>query len=201
MGVVVVMAWAAVGNPLSPAVLEAASGPLILLGITTAFSRMAMFTAVQVFGSLRTAILAVAEIGVALALAFLVLNDRMTAAQWIGVGLLVSSLLLMRPRDLTPHGFKLSALLVRDVASIQFQRIAFHRAFGKREHDNESSVMSQITTSEMQAIRRMMGAKDSPVDPFPLPRNTYFNATVDLTKFLDGVESQESGETPEPDQG
>jgi drug/metabolite transporter (DMT)-like permease len=201
MGVVVVMVWAAAGSPLSPNVLEAASGSIILLGVTTAFSRIAMFASVQLLGSLRTAVIAVAEIGVALALAFFVLGERLTPTQWVGVGLLIGGLLLMRARDFKPHIFNLSTLLVRDVASIQFQRIAFHRAFGTHELDNEFGVMSQITTSEMQAIARMMGAKDSPVDPFPLARNTYFNAEVDLTKFLDSTEGEESSEKPKPEQG
>lgn len=201
MGVVVVMVWAAAGSPLPPNVLAAASVPLVLLGVTTAFSRVAMFASVQVLGSLRTAVIAVAEIGVALALAFLVLGDRLTLAQWVGVGLLIGGLLLMRARDLKPHSFNLSTLLVRDVASIQFQRIAFHRAFGTRELDNEFGIMSEITTSEMQAIAKMMGAKDSPVDPFPIVRNTYFNAGVDLTTFLDSTENEESSENPKPEQG
>ena len=160
-----------------------------------------MFASVQVLGSLRTAVIAVAEIGVALALAFLVLGERLTPAQWVGVGLLIGGLLLLRGRDLKPHGFNLSTLLVRDVASIQFQRIAFHRAFGTRELDNEFGVMSEITTSEMQAIAKMMGAKGSPVDPFPLARNTYFNAGVDLTTFLDSTENQDTTEKPKPEQG
>jgi hypothetical protein len=61
------------------------------------------------------------------------------------------------------------------MAGVQFQRIAFHRAFGKAEHDNEFGVMAEISTTELQAIRKMMGA-NSPVDPFPLTpasRNTY----------------------------
>jgi hypothetical protein len=157
-----------------------------------------MFASVQVLGSLRTAVIAVAEIGVALVLAFFVLGERLTPAQWVGVGLLIGGLLLLRARDLKPHGFNLSTLLVRDVASIQFQRIAFHRAFGTRELDNEFGVMSQITTSEMQAIARMMGAKESPVDPFPLVRNTYFNTGVDLTLFLDSTEDSSEKPNPEP---
>lgn len=184
MGVVVVMAWGAVGNTPSLPVIEAAAGPIVLLGVTTALSRLAMFAAVQVLGSVRTAAMAVAEIGVALTLAYFLLDDRMTPAQWLGVGLLVGSLLLIRPRDLDPGSFKFSTLLVRDVASIQFQRIAFHRAFGTQEHDNEYGSMSAITTSEMHAIRQMMGAKHSPVDPFPMIRSTTLSARVDLSEFL-----------------
>ena len=181
MAVVVVMAWAAVGIPLPASVLEAAFPPIFILGVTTAISRLAMFASVSVFGSLRTVVIAIAEIGVALTLAYFVLGDRLTAAQWGGVGLLISSMLLIRPTDLLARGFNPNALLVRDMANIQFQRIAFHRAFGKAEQDNEYGVMSTLTTSELKAIQRMLGASDKPVDPFPMTKGGF---SVDLSAFL-----------------
>ncbi|HVU09642.1 MAG TPA: DMT family transporter [Phototrophicaceae bacterium] len=180
MAVVVVMAWAAVGKSVNSTVLEAALPPIFILGITTALSRLAMFASVSVFGSLRTAIIAVAEIGVALTLAFFVLGDRLTTIQVIGVGLLIVSMLLIRSTDLLPRGFNPNALLVHDMANVQFQRIAFHRAFGKAEHDNEYGVMSTLTTSELIAIQKMLGASNKPVDPFPI-KGGY---TVDLSAFL-----------------
>ena len=198
MAIVVVMAWTAVGTTPALPVLEAAGVPLLLLGITTALSRIAMFAAVQVFGSLRTAVMAVAEIAVALVLAFFVLDDRLTVPQWLGVALLIGSLLLIRARDLMPRNFNLSTLLVRDVASVQFQRIAFHRAFGTRELDNEYGSMSAVTTSELQAIGRMMGVKASPVDPFPM-RRTMVMSVNDLNEFLKAGESTEDTSRPDTD--
>ncbi|MFN8452348.1 MAG: DMT family transporter [Anaerolineae bacterium] len=186
MAVVVVMAWAAVGRPISSGLLEAAFPPLFVLGMTTALSRLAIFSSVAVFGSLRTAVTAVGEIGVALTLAFFVLGDRLTGAQVIGVGLLVFSMLLIRSTDLLPRGFNPNALLVHDMANVQFQRIAFHRAFGKAEHDNEYGVMSTITTAEMLAIQRMLGANNKPVDPFPISKPDY---GIDLSAFLDAHEA------------
>lgn len=182
MGVVVVMAWAAVGRPMSSNLLETAFPPLFALGVTTVLSRLAIFSSVAVFGSLRTAVTAVGEIGVALALAFFVLGDRLTPVQVIGVGLLVFSMLLIRSTDLLPRGFNPNALLVHDMANVQFQRIAFHRAFGKAEHDNEYGVMSTITTAEMLAIQKMLGANNKPVDPFPMTKPSY---GIDLAAFLD----------------
>lgn len=181
MGVVVVMAWAAVGSPVQLPVLEAAFPPIFILGITTALSRLTMFASVSVFGSLRTVMIAIAEIGVALVLAFFVLGDRLTAPQVGGVALLIFSMVLIRPGDLLARGFNPNALLVHDMANIQFQRIAFHRAFGKAELDNEYGVMSTLTTSELKAIQRMLGANDKPVDPFPLNKSGY---SVDLSAFL-----------------
>ena len=185
MAVIVVMVWAAVGNSLSSAVLEAAFPPILILGVTTALSRLAMFASVSVFGSLRTAIIAVGEIAVALVLAYFVLGDRLTTIQVIGVGVLIFSMLLIRSTDLLPRGFNPNELLVHDMATVQFQRIAFHRAFGKAEHDNNSGVMGTITTAEMVAIQRMLGASNKPVDPFPISKGGY---SVDLSAFLSSQE-------------
>lgn len=185
MAVVVLVAWLAAGTPMSSTVASAALWPVLLLGITTAASRLLMFASVQIFGSLRTVIIAILEVGVTLILAYFVLGERLTAAQWVGVALMGGSLFLVRGSDLKPRNLSFTSLIVRDVASVQFQRIAFHRAFGTEEHDNEFGVMAQLTTAEMQMIQRMMGAGDKPVNPFPLPRNTYLDPD-ELTRLLDG---------------
>jgi drug/metabolite transporter (DMT)-like permease len=184
MAVVVLMVWAAVGTPPAAPALEAAFPAILLLGVTTALSRLAMFASVRAFGSLRTTVIAILEIAVALALAFLVLGERLAPPQVAGVGLLFVSLLLVRTQDLTPTKININTLLMHDLASVQFQRIAFHRAFGRAEHDNEFGIMSQVTTAELEAIRRMMGAADKPVDPFPLVRNTYLSGD-ELNALLD----------------
>lgn len=173
MAVVVLMAWAAVGTPINLLTVEGVLPPIIILGVTTALSRLAMFASIQVFGSLRTVIIAIMEIGVALSLAYLVLGDRLSPTQVIGVCLLGVSLLLIRATDMSPRGINPNALLVHDMANIQFQRIAFHKAFGKAHHDNEFGVMGAITTMEMQAIQKMMGANNRPVNPLPMPRDLY----------------------------
>jgi len=173
MGVVVLMAWAAVGTPLTLEVFESALPPIVVLGVTTALSRLAMFSSIRVFGSLRTVIIAIGEIGVALSLAYFILGDRLSPVQVIGVCLLGVSMLLIRSTDMSPRGINPNALLVHDMANIQFQRIAFHKAFGKAHHDNEFGVMGALTTLEMQAIQKMMGANNRPVNPLPIPRDLY----------------------------
>ncbi|MCA9907127.1 MAG: DMT family transporter [Anaerolineae bacterium] len=193
MGVLVVMVWGAVSGPTVGFSLHGALTPIIILGVTTAVSRLAMFASVQVFGSLRTVIIAVAEIAVALSLAFIVLDERLTLLQWVGVAVLLTSLMLVRSTDLATRGVNPSALLVRDMASVQFQRIAFHRAFGKAHQDNEFGVMSKITTQEMRAIRRMMGA-ESPVDPFPLNKNFYLTDE----QLAAWIEPNSPGQPPSP---
>jgi len=194
MGVLVVMVWGAVSGPGAGFSLENVITPIVILGVTTALSRLAMFASVQVFGSLRTVIIAVAEIAVALTLAFIVLDERLTWIQWVGVAVLLTSLLLVRSTDLMTRGVNPSALLVRDMAGVQFQRIAFHRAFGKAHQDNEYGVMSKITTEEMRAIRRMMGA-ESPVDPFPLGKNVYLT-DEQLAAWIEPNPSDPQGSPP-----
>ncbi len=168
MGLLVTMVWLVVGHPSEVVNVQQAIFAVVALGITTALSRLAMFTGVKFLGSMQTAILAILEIGVALALAFLVLGDRLAPLQTVGVALLFSSLLLVRQRDLLPHGYNPSALLIAEMSSVQFQRIAFHRAFGTRELDNDFRTMETLTTQEMLAIQRMMGVKNGTVDPFPI---------------------------------
>lgn len=169
MAVVVLIVWGAVGSPLPSGVLADAFPAITALGITTALSRLAMFASVQRFGSIRTAVNAAGEIGVALVLAFFLLGDRLNPAQLVGVILLIASIALVRAKDLQPRSINLNSWLIRDVASLQFQRIAFHRAFGKPDQDNAAHSMSSVTTEELRAIMRMMGARDH-VDPLPLPR-------------------------------
>lgn len=174
MGVVVTVVWLALSPTLEASVLQAAFWPIVLLGLTTALSRLAMFSGIKFLGGMQTAILAIAEIGVALLLAALVLGEALTMGQWLGVGLLFFSMLLIRQEDLLPRGVNPNALIVANMASVQFQRIAFHRAFGTHEHDNAERTMSSLSTQEMQAIRRMMGADIGRIDPFPIgkTRNT-----------------------------
>ncbi len=192
MAVLVGMVWAAVGDHGISAALPAAIAPIAILGVTTALSRLAMFASVQVFGSLRTVIIAVAEIAVALFLALVVLDERLTLPQWIGVGVLLTSFLLVRSSDLTRRGVNPNALLVHEMASVQFQRIAFHRAFGKAEHDNEFGIMSQINTTEMRAIRKMMGA-DAPTDPFPLRSDPRLKGQDVMALFKPPPEEDDQG--------
>jgi len=192
MGVVVTMVWLAVSPPLTMAVVEAAFAPLLLLALTTALSRLAMFASVKFLGGMQTAILSITEIGVALVLAAIVLNETLTAGQWAGTALLCISLLLIRQRDLLPHGINPNALVVANMASVQFQRIAFHRAFGTHETDNEHGTMGALTTQEILAIQRMMGASSGAIDPFPIghARRTSISDTTEPSRYRLLMDSQ-----------
>jgi drug/metabolite transporter (DMT)-like permease len=168
MGVVVGMVWLAIAPPLSPVVLQEASRWILMLGVTTALSRVAIFAGVKLFGGMQTAILGITEIGVALLLAALVLGDALTAGQWAGVCLLFASILLIRQQDITPATLSPGALVLANMASVQFHTIAFHRAFGTQATDNAEGTMGTISTEEMRAIQRMMGAELGGIDPFPI---------------------------------
>ncbi len=168
MGVVVMMVWLALSPPLSATIIQAAGLPILLLGLTTALSRLAMFAGVKFLGGMQTAIFAVLEMAVAVVLGFLIFGESLTFTQWIGVAAFFTTILLIRQEDLLAHGFNPNALVVANMSSVQFQRIAFHRAFGTQEHDNSEGTMESLTTQEMMAIQRMMGARVGGLDPYPI---------------------------------
>jgi drug/metabolite transporter (DMT)-like permease len=168
MCVVVMIVWLAIAPPMTMGVLHNAALPIIALAVTTALSRLAMFAGVKFLGSVQTAVLGVTEIAVSLMLGALVLGDTLTQPQWAGVALLMVSILLIRQQDMSPHGVNPGSLIVANMSSVQFQRIAFHRAFGTQELDNAEGTMAAITTQEIVAIQRMMGARLGGLDPFPI---------------------------------
>ncbi|MEM6281360.1 MAG: DMT family transporter [Chloroflexota bacterium] len=198
MAVIVTMAWLPTGEFIPVDQLPATIVPIFLLGLTTALSRLLLFASVKFMGSLQSAITALAEIGAALLLAFLVLGETLTATQWVGVAIMGGTLLLIRQEDLKARGFDPNAILVANMPRIQYQRIAFHRAFGTTEMDNEQETMQQVTTMEMIAIRDMMGVENKPVDPFPIYevnrglQEHNGGYSVDLQEFLDNYDGEET---------
>jgi drug/metabolite transporter (DMT)-like permease len=68
---------------------------ILALGLTTASSRLTMFSALERLGGIETSLAGLLELVVSLMLAFVLLGERLTAVQWIGGGLLVLSLMLM----------------------------------------------------------------------------------------------------------
>jgi drug/metabolite transporter (DMT)-like permease len=174
MAILVAMVWVVVGTPVAPENMTLVLPPILLLGVTTALSRLALFAGVKFFGSLQTAVLALTEIAVALALAFLFLHERLTPGQMIGVGFMFASILLIRPRDILPRGINPNRL-VSNIADIQFQWIAFDQAFGKRPKEGEKERPStpKLTTTEIQMIRDMMGVEKGPVKPLSTNKNDY----------------------------
>jgi drug/metabolite transporter (DMT)-like permease len=77
---------------------DVAQGWWFVLGLTavTALSRVTLFAGVRHLGTVQTILLNVAELGVTLLVAFFWLGERMSGAQWVGVALLLVSVLLSR---------------------------------------------------------------------------------------------------------
>ncbi|MBL8163296.1 MAG: DMT family transporter [Anaerolineae bacterium] len=174
MAILVAMVWVVVGTPVAPENMAMVLPPILLLGVTTALSRLALFAGVKFFGSLQTAVLALTEIAVALALAFIFLHERLTPGQMVGVAFMFASILLIRPRDILPRGINPNRL-VSNIADIQFQWIAFDQAFGKRPQEGEEERPStpKLTTTEIQMIRSMMGVEKGPVKPLSTNKSDY----------------------------
>jgi drug/metabolite transporter (DMT)-like permease len=186
MGILVGMVWIAVGTAPEGGVFFASLLPLILLGLTTVLSRLTMFTSIKFLGSMQTAVLAILEIGVALALAFVIHDERLTPGQLVGVGLLFASLLLIRREDLQVR--RVSPLNLTNIYSIQFQGMAFKRAFGQDEPEDDP--LGKISTAELRAIQRMMGLEDGPaVNPFPV-RNDPTEPNIDPVSALRDVRAR-----------
>ncbi|MBX3063909.1 MAG: DMT family transporter [Anaerolineae bacterium] len=152
MAVVVVMARLVYRLEWIPQSAEA-FGAIAALGITTALSRLTMFMGIKKLGSLQTVFLGILETAVALIMAVLFLHEQLSATQWIGVGILMISLLLIRPDDLV--GTYIVDVPIFNIASMSFQKIAFMQAFGKDER-------LKLTPEELEQIRRMMEVQPPP---------------------------------------
>jgi drug/metabolite transporter (DMT)-like permease len=157
MAVVVVMARAVYRLEWIPQSAEAAWA-ILALGITTALSRLTLFTGVKQLGTLQTALAGVFETVVALLTAFMFLHEQLSAIQWIGVAILFTSLLLIRPGDLARR--ETGEIPILNMAGMGFQHIAFTQAFKTDAH--------KLTPEELEMIRRMMEAPpryDKPPTP------------------------------------
>jgi drug/metabolite transporter (DMT)-like permease len=75
---------------------QAAWWPLLGLTAVTLLSRLAVFFGVKRVGGLQTAMLGLGEMIVSVVIASLWLGDVLSAGQWIGAGLLLASLALVR---------------------------------------------------------------------------------------------------------
>ena len=148
MAVVVVMARAVYKLEWLPQTTEA-TWAIFGLAVTTALARVTFFLSVKNLGALQTVLFGIFETAVALLLSFAFLHDQLSPIQWVGVGILLISLLLIRPDDLAKRSTGEMPLL--NMAGMGFQHIAFTQAFGKGEAD-------KLTTQELEMIHRMMTA-------------------------------------------
>lgn len=77
--------------------------PVIALTTVTFFSRLLLFTGVKHIGGMQTALLGLGELLVAILFSHLLLNERLTTIQWIGMTGLGTSLLLVWFEKPTSH--------------------------------------------------------------------------------------------------
>jgi drug/metabolite transporter (DMT)-like permease len=104
---------------------------IVALGLTTALSRLTLFTGVKRMGSLQTTLVVALETGVALLLSLILLpNETLTLAQWFGIAIMASTLLLARTDDIKRRSTQ--TLPVVNMAGLQFgtNAAAFDIAFG-----------------------------------------------------------------------
>lgn len=94
MACVVGLARGLQARPVEP-ITSAGWYAIIGLGLTTALSRLAMFSGLEELGGIETALVSLLELFVSLMLAFFLLGERLTLGQWAGGILLIVSLGLM----------------------------------------------------------------------------------------------------------
>ncbi|MDY6875752.1 MAG: DMT family transporter [Chloroflexota bacterium] len=94
MACVVGLARVSQAQPVEP-IVTAGWRAILALGLTTALSRLAMFSGLRRLGGIETALVSLLELLVSLVLAFLLLGERLAPVQWAGGVLLVISLVMM----------------------------------------------------------------------------------------------------------
>lgn len=138
------------GMPLVlPSVISMA--PITGLAITTALSRLLMFTGVKNLGSLQTVLMGVAEIAVALTAAMMLLGERLETVQWFGAIFMIISMSLVRTKKDVPDGADVRAMRLPNLANLA------GRGLFKGWSSQNASPISGIPESELEAIRNMMG--------------------------------------------
>ncbi len=96
MAVVVGIAYLAQGRPAGPISAEGWTAILLLAIFPTALARLLVFAGLRRLGGVQTALLGIAEPLVAVTLAFALLGESFTPQQWLGAGVFVASVLLIR---------------------------------------------------------------------------------------------------------
>jgi drug/metabolite transporter (DMT)-like permease len=69
--------------------------PLLGLTLVTFLSRLTLFTGIKHLGGMQTALLGLGETFVVVFFSYFWLDEQLTPQQWVGVGLLVASMLMM----------------------------------------------------------------------------------------------------------
>jgi drug/metabolite transporter (DMT)-like permease len=92
-------------TPLLNGGLTVAWQALIGLTLVTFFSRLTLFHGVKNLGGLQTALLGIGELLITLLFSHLMLGERLTVTQWVGAGLLLTSLILISAEKKAPRRY------------------------------------------------------------------------------------------------
>ncbi len=95
MAVVVGLARLGSGRPLTPIAFQGWTAILLLAVVPTALARLLVFFGLRRLGGVQASLLGIAEVLVAVTLAFVLLGERFTAQQWLGAGLFLVSVVLI----------------------------------------------------------------------------------------------------------
>ena len=96
MAIVVSIAWLVAPKSDISVISTAGWRAIVLMGLATAMSRLALFMGVKNLGSIQTALLGVFEIVVTIGLATVLLNESLTFIQWVGAAILLLGIFLVR---------------------------------------------------------------------------------------------------------
>jgi drug/metabolite transporter (DMT)-like permease len=96
MAIVVGIPFFSRGGLVEPVTAEGWTAIVLLAIFPTALARLFVFAGMRRIGGAQTALLGIAEPLVAVVLAFAVLGESFTALQWLGAGVFVVSVLLIR---------------------------------------------------------------------------------------------------------
>jgi len=95
MAVVVAGARLIQGQPMTPLSSAAWTAIALLAIFPTALARLLVFAGMRRLGGIQTSLLGIAELLVAVSLAFIFLGESFTPVQWVGAALFVASVLLI----------------------------------------------------------------------------------------------------------
>jgi drug/metabolite transporter (DMT)-like permease len=130
MAVVVVMARAVYRLewlPQSPSAIL----PIVVLGLTTAASRLTLFAGVKKMGSLQTVLIGILESVVALGLSFVFFGERFTPVQVVAIVIMLTSLFLVRGNDMEQQHMQAIPVFSLGGLSSGMEMDAFIAAFSK----------------------------------------------------------------------
>jgi drug/metabolite transporter (DMT)-like permease len=160
MAIVVIIARG-VATPSEISLSSNAGWAIIALAITTALSRISLFTGIKGVGSLQAALMAIGEGAVAVSLAFLLLDESLTTIQWLGVGALIASLFI--PGQRTSDDTALPARgSLPNVAGVRFRRMAaMPDKFSTSEMHSVVNTLigpvDKLTTQELKELSQLIG--------------------------------------------